>query len=74
MGYIRTTVDFDYLKSETPSANNSELVSKVQILEKKIEHQSSILRESEATNARLRFDIASDWLQPGFRMSTNAKY
>jgi len=40
-------------KSETPSANNSELVSKVQILEKKIEHQSSILRESEATNARL---------------------
>ena len=59
---MRTTVDFDYLKSETPSANNSELVSKVQILEKKIEHQSSILRESEATNARLRFVLASDWL------------
>ena len=56
------THNFYFIKSETPSANNSELVQKVQILEKKIEHQSSILRESEATNARLRFDLISDWL------------
>lgn len=32
---------------------NQELVSRIQILEKKIEHQSSILHETEATNARL---------------------